>query len=353
MARTRDPAPDRARRIAAVVALLLGASFVAASPAAPTSRVGAAPAPRPLCPGVGDGLARPEPEPVATDGVSGLRYVFVDRSRPARPDDPADASDTGEDGLARTDGTCRVLRVAVRYPTGTAGPLPLVLVVHGRDGDPTALEALLDRWVRSGYVVVAPYFLRTEKGADGTPTGAATRRQAADARFVLDRVLALDDDPSSALHGLVDPDHIGAAGMSLGGMTVYGLVANTCCRDDRITAALLLAAVHRPFPGGRYVRQRIPIMLVQGNADDGYHNSVSAYPELGAPKWFVTLHGSTHSPPFEIPRGPEGPLVDDMTTAFWNRYLHSHHRVSALAIVDTVHAAGDRASLLHQARGES
>ena len=104
-------------------------------------------------------------------------------------------------------------------------------------------------------------------------------------------------------------------------MTVYGLIANTCCRDPRVTAAISMAGVYRAFPHGRYVHRAVPVLLVQGDADKGYHNSVTAYPQLAAPKWFVTLHGSLHSPPFEVPRGSEAPVVDSVTTAFWSTYL--------------------------------
>ena len=138
---------------------------------------------------------------------------------------------------------------------------------------------------------------------------------------MLDQLLLLNADPASPLYDLIDARHIGATGMSLGGMTVYGLISNTCCRDRRITAAVLLAGVHRAFPNGKFVKQDLPVMLLQGDKDIGYHNSVSAYPTLVSPKWFITLHGATHSPPFEIPRGPGASLVDDTTTAFWNRYL--------------------------------
>jgi hypothetical protein len=90
------------------------------------------------------------------------------------------------------------------------------------------------------------------------------------------------------------------------------------------------------------------VLLVQGDADKGYHNSVTAYPQLAAPKWFVTLHGSLHSPPFELPRGSEAPVVDSVTTAFWSTYL-SAQPSDARAITQAVRAAGDRASLVHHA----
>jgi pimeloyl-ACP methyl ester carboxylesterase len=143
---------------------------------------------------------------------------------------------------------------------------------------------------------------------------------------------------------MVDARHIGAAGMSLGGLAVYGLVSNTCCRDRRITAAELLAAVRRDFPDEKYVTNRAPVLLVQGDADPGYHNSVDAYRDLAPTKWFITLGGSEHSPPFEVPPGPEAPLVYRMTTDFWDRYL-KNDTAAAARIVAAVQANGGTVTL--------
>jgi hypothetical protein len=94
----------------------------------------------------------------------------------------------------------------------------------------------------------------------------------------------------------------------------------------------------------------VPVLLLHGDADKGYHNSVDAYPTLAAPKWFVTLRGSFHSPPFEVPRGSEAPIVDATTTFFWDRYLRGE-RAAAHGIVATVAAAGARASLARDLAG--
>jgi dienelactone hydrolase len=324
---------ERIVAVAAVLALL--GVFVGG-----TVPASAAPVARPVCPGTGPQLGPPVVGGDDTPGVTRIVFTFVDRTRPVRPDHDADDAPGAGD-------TCRTLKTAVHVPTGASGPLPLILAVHGRDGDPSRLRPLIDTWVTAGYVVAAPFFLKTDKDRDDQPTGAAVRRQAADARFVLSALLRLDTDPGSPLHDVIDPHRIGAAGISLGGMTVYGLVSNTCCRDPRITAAILLAAVHRPFPDGKYVAQRLPVMLVQGDRDSGYHNSVSAYPVLASPKWFVTLHGSTHSPPFEIPRGPEANLVDRTTTDFWKRYL-SGEPSAAAQIADAVRTSHGGASLKRQ-----
>jgi dienelactone hydrolase len=242
---------------------------------------------------------------------------------------------------------CRVLPTVVRYPAGVTGPVPLIVVAHGRDNDPSSLATLLDAWAGAGYVVAAPTFPVTRKDRNGSPERAESVAQAADMRFVVDRILAESRGKAAGpLRGLVDPAHVGAAGMSLGGLAVYGLVSNTCCRDKRVTAAILLAAVRRDFPDERYQKNRAPVLLVQGDADPGYHNSVDAYPELAPPKWFVTLTGSQHAPPFEVPPGPEAPLVYAMTTDFWNRYLEGD-RAAAARITSAVQASAGNARLQH------
>ena len=83
----------------------------------------------------------------SVDGVSDVTHVvatFVDRTRTVDPDD-----------VPGTD-TCRPLGMEIDVPSSPLGPLPLVLAVHGRDGDPGRLRDLLDAWVEAGYVVAAP-----------------------------------------------------------------------------------------------------------------------------------------------------------------------------------------------------
>ena len=240
---------------------------------------------------------------------------------------------------------CRVLPLEVRYPTAATTPLPLVVVAHGLDGNPGTLGPLLDAWSAAGYVVAAPTFPVTRKDADGRSLPTENVDQAADVRLTIDRLLEpAPADPAATVRPRIDASEIGVAGMSLGGQTVYGLIANTCCEDHRVRAAIVMAGVHREYPGGRYERNPMPVLLVQGDADAGYHNSVDAYDDLVPPKWFVTLRGSRHSPPFETPLGPEAPLVRTVTTQFWDRYL-KHRSTAADAISAAVHDAGDRARL--------
>ncbi len=243
-----------------------------------------------------------------------------------------------------------MLATEVRYPTRPTGRLPLIVVAHGLDGSPGSLALLLDAWAGAGYVVAAPTFPVTKKDSNGVSLPSESVEQAADMSFVIEQMLDRDGPRSpDPLRGMIDERHIGAAGMSLGGLGVYGLVSNTCCRDRRVKAAVLMAAVRREFPDERYEENRVPVLLVQGDADAGYHNSQDAYPELRAPKWFITLRGSRHSPPFEVPPGPEAPLVYSTTTWFWDRYL-KHDDAAARRIVTAVRATKGKATLRYELR---
>jgi dienelactone hydrolase len=226
----------------------------------------------------------------------------------------------------------------VRTPAGTTKELPLLLAIHGAIGNPNSLAPLLDVWARAGYVVAAPTFPQTKKDAHGKTLRSEVARQAADARFVLDELF----EEADSLH--VDAREVGVSGMSIGGMTVYGLISHTCCRDGRIQAAIVMSGVHDDFPTGTYVHQEMPVLLVHGDADVGYPYSRDAYRQLAPPKWFITLHGERHSPPFEVPRGSIAGVVDATTTLFWNRYL-KHDTAAAGQLVSVVKATKGKATL--------
>ena len=263
--------------------------------------------------------------------VRRIQITFLDPRRPTRAESPPEP--------------CRVLRTDIRVPLHRSGPLPLIVVAHGLDGDPSSLAPLLDSWARRGYVVAAPRLPTTEKDEEGSSTRQESVEQARDLSFVISGLVdASAHGRGSALSNSIDRHRIGAAGMSLGGLAVYGLISNTCCRDARVRAAVLMAAVRRQFPDDHYGPNRAPVLLVQGDKDGGYHNSVDAYPELAPPKWFITLHGSGHASPFEVPPGPEAPLVATTTGDFWDRYL-GERREAATNILRVVRATHGQAGL--------
>lgn len=304
----------RVRAAVAVVLLALGVAML------PATHVSAATPPStsvPTATACTDGPAAGTPVPTTAAGVARTDYTYSHRVA----------------------GKCRVLVTQVRTPTAPGtGPLPLIIALHGRDGSPDSLAPLLDTWVAAGYVVVAPTLPETKKDEQGKALRSDVVLQAADASYVLDRVL----DRATDLD--VNPDEVGAAGMSLGGLTVYALISNTCCEDGRIKAAVVMSGVHDPLPSGRYQHQDVPVLLVHGDADTGYRHSRNAYAQLAPPKWFVTLRGERHAPPFEVPRTAISTVVDATTTAFWNHSL-KEDGAAEQQIVDAVKASNGKATL--------
>jgi poly(3-hydroxybutyrate) depolymerase len=234
----------------------------------------------------------------------------------------------------------RVLDTTIAFPTDADERLPLIVLAHGDSGDPGKFKILITAWAEAGYVVAAPQFPLTNTFTPGGSQTGDFVNQPADVSFVLDEVLKLGRKSSdSKIAGLIDKRRIGAAGLSLGAGTVYGLVFNTCCRDQRFDAALFMSSVRLPFDGGEDDFRSLPAMLVHGDADALYRMSQETYPLLSTPKWFVTLHGSTHSPPFEDSVDPADDVVPVITTAFFDRYLKKD-KAAAKELIDAVEEYG-------------
>jgi dienelactone hydrolase len=197
--------------------------------------------------------------------------------------------------------------------------------------DLSPYTTLLARWAGAGYVVAAPLFPLTRSDAPGGPDLSDFPAQPADMVAVVDRMLADARSTQAPLAGMVDAAHIGAAGHSLGGVTVLGLVANSCCRDPRISAAVVMSGDPIVFPTGHPdFTSAPPLLLVHGNADPAvpYVSSIDAFNAAHGPKGLLTLLGGNHDAPVD-PSGRAFSSVVRATTDFFDAYLK--HSTGALA----------------------
>jgi hypothetical protein len=105
---------------------------------------------------------------------------------------------------------------------------------------------------------------------------------------------------------------------------VAALVADTCCRDRTVTAAIVLAAAEWPPMGGSYFATPTPLILfVQGDADDINlpADSITMYQaDKTGTRFYFDLLGAGHLPPYEG-QGPPEQVVARVTVDFLNRYL--------------------------------
>ncbi len=255
-------------------------------------------------------------------GVGQMATTFTDPTRPTPASRDQPATDT------------RVLDTVIWYPTngdpadGTvpdaepaSGPFPLIVFAHGLGGDPENIEDVADDWTRAGFVVAAPRFPLSRSDHPGGPDAGDVQNQTGDISFL---ITTLSDDATTPLPaGVVDGEHVGVAGHSNGAITTLGVTAHSCCRDERIDAAVEMAGTPSPFGGGDYDFTQAPAyLIVHGTADPlvNYANAVELFNSLLGPKGLLTITGGDHGGYL----GESGVGHDDVatvTTTFWRAYL--------------------------------
>ncbi len=210
-------------------------------------------------------------------------------------------------------GTPRNLPTAVWYPTApgsgplandskgvvdapidlSGGPYPIVLFSHGSCGYPLQSTFLMPILASRGYIVLAPPHPGNtifEFPNCGTPAAqvASFQERPKDMIFVLDQIIAANDDPSSPFFGAVDTSRIAMTGHSFGGLTTF-LVQTL---EPRIDVAVPMAA------GGVQpnLKLTVPSLIILGNADSVVNNTTNrtTYANSDAPKYLVEVQHSGH-----------------------------------------------------------
>jgi len=297
----------------------------------------------------------------ASTPVATTTMTFVDTSRTTSPWD-------GMPGKPS-----RTLVTDVWYPARGSGsvtasgegPYPLIVFAHGLGGAPQEYQKLLTAWAAAGFVVAAPVFPLSSSETPGGPDGGDIGNQPDDMSFVIDQVLKDSAAATGPLAGLVDSNEVGAAGHSNGAITTLGLVANSCCRDTRVKAAVVMAGTTEGLGRGRYELAQAPPLLVVQDRHDGlvpYADAVTVFNQARGPKALLTLNwdsrsDSTGSTAHMASSGVVGPTsgpVIRATTAFFNAFLkHEHGALQAVSAdghssLSAVHSAwtpGSRATL--------
>ena len=258
-----------------------------------------------------DDAASETTEPAAPLEVDVVTETFVDTSRPTA---------AGSETPAHPDRTI-VTRIA--HPT-SGGPYPLIVLSHGATGHPDEYADTVPRWAADGFVVASPAFPLTNREVPRALANVGdVANQPADVSFVVDEVLAANDDPASPLHGVVDPGAIGVVGHSLGGATTWAVSFDSARRDERIDSTVIFAGLTMPMPGGELeLDSGLPLLVMHGDEDDvALDWDLDAYEQAVSPKWFVTLLGATHVPAFTDADSPHDELVTRTVLDFWHGTL--------------------------------
>ncbi|MEV1330786.1 chlorophyllase [Micromonospora costi] len=225
----------------------------------------------------------------------------------------------------------RPLPVTVWYPAAGAagdaaersapaadGRFPVVMFSHGLGGRPDDYAVLLTRWAAAGFVVAAPTFPHTSRGADGNVLDVLN--QPADVSYALTRVLALDGEDGDPLRGRLATDRVAAAGHSAGGVTTVGLF--TAGRDDRLDAGVVFAGTSLGV-GTAFAGAAAPQLFVHGEQDEvvDYAAGKAVYDAVPWPKAMLSLSKGDHGRAL-LTDGAALRVVSDTTVEFlrWSLY---------------------------------
>jgi predicted dienelactone hydrolase len=228
--------------------------------------------------------ARLHPGPLA---VQTLELRLTDSSRPTAAN--GDYPGAGE----------RVLDASLWYPAAAdTAPYPLLVYSHGFSATRHGGAYLARHLASLGFVVVAMDFPLTHFGAPGGPQARDVVNQPGDVSFVIDRLLAFADTPGHALEGRVDPDRIGAFGLSLGGLTTELVAFHPRWRDPRIGAALSIAGPsYLMTPVFFQTAPELPFLMLAGDIDAlvPYGSNAAPIPDKMPGAELVTIHGASHT----------------------------------------------------------
>lgn len=215
----------------------------------------------------------------------------------------------------------RTLVTAIYRPT-RKGRFPLIVFAHGLAGHARKFTKLFAAWASAGYVVAAPTFPLTN---DRAPMNVGDLpNQPGDMSFVLSEVLALAEQRDGPLFRAIKTKRIGAAGLSLGGITTFNLVYGDCCRDARVTAAMVLNTV-RP---GVVVDGHVPLLIAHSDTDPllPYASALQAFADAEPPVWLHTFYGASHASQWEDDVTPYDALAEQVTLDYWNATLKKKRR---------------------------
>lgn len=206
--------------------------------------------------------------------------------------------------VAEADARClRETTRSAAAPEPAASPArwPLVVFSHCHVCTRWDLAEVAERLASFGVAVVAPDHedntLWDQLAGDAADVGSEFLEvRVADARFVLDAVLAAEDGELAGLGGRFDPERVGVMGHSFGAATA-GVAA---ARDDRFRAGLAVAAPITALGGGvRAGDVATPFAFLLAQEDNsitevGNRLIRDEHRRLGAPSLLVEVADAGH-----------------------------------------------------------
>jgi len=181
------------------------------------------------------------------------------------------------------------------------GPYPLVVFGHGFSVTPDLYRPLIEDWVKSGYVVAAPFFPGENEDAPGGPNERDLPNEPGDLDFVAMHVEQMGQ-PDGALHGRLS-QKVAVAGQSDGGDAALAAATDPATAEYHFDAAMIMSGAEDPFAAQFHPQSGTPVLAIQGTSDQ-INKPVETqqyYSQLSPPHYLLELIGATHLEPYTAP----------------------------------------------------
>ncbi len=181
---------------------------------------------------------------------------------------------------------------------------PLIVFSHGFGGTPAQSTPLMETLASHGFVVAAVDHIGNSQSASPLPKNFEQARadRVPDVSFVIDTLLALSRDESSAWYRSLHPFRIGVTGHSFGGSTSMGMAVGefgVITGDPRVKAILPVSGVMDDFTDGALAQVPVPLLLLGATLDTAVPiaNNIRAFTlnQAQSPVWQVDVTGASHT----------------------------------------------------------
>ncbi|MFW5697627.1 MAG: alpha/beta hydrolase family protein, partial [Fimbriimonadaceae bacterium] len=267
---------------------------------------------------------------------------------------------TSHDFRIEREGSDLLINVTAPEEPGT---YPLLVFSHGRGGDETNYQPLVEGWVEQGYVVVRPRHADAGRERSDPTRFRNWSERPGEVSLILDEVESWSTVLEDGVK--VDMERIGVSGHSFGAHTAQ-LVAGTrtkeqgqykSYRDERVDATILISGQGTGdlLDEGSWDSLKIPTMVVTGSLDFGRNlQSIDWRIEpferaASQEKYLLFIEGADHG--FGGLTGEDGPMgvenpkhlewVLESTLAFWKATLHDDAEAREFLLSDELESRTD------------